>query len=115
MEQDTSSVAIQSHLHDFLIRSGTTRTVHSGRLLYEHLTGVESVLRAWRQPEDLCTAGLFHSIYSTDRFRHITLPISERIQLQTLIGERAERLVYLFSVLERQALFEASDACLSFS
>jgi hypothetical protein len=98
--------------HEFLLQLGTDKFVHSERTLYEHLCGVESVLSAWHQPQEMRNAGLFHSIYSTETFRHAALPITERRQLQLLIGEKAERLVYLFCCLRRKELF---DSCSSLS
>jgi aspartate beta-hydroxylase len=76
--------------------------------LYEHLCGVASVLRAWKQPETVCVAGMFHSIYSTDKFQHATLSISERPRLQSAIGLEPERLVYLFASLAHYAVFGAA-------
>jgi aspartate beta-hydroxylase len=115
METTTSRKSAISPLHDFLIEVGTNNVSHSGRTLYEHLCGVESILRAWEQPLDVCVTGMFHSIYSTEKFRHATLPLTERARLQSIIGDQAERLVYLFSVLPRQQLLEFADSssCLS--
>ena len=98
-------------LHQFLIDLGAAKTSHSGRTFYEHLCGVESILRTWRQSPEMCTAGLFHSVYSTEKFKHVTLPMSDRSVLQQLIGENAERLVFLFAALQRNALFEFARSC----
>jgi len=110
MASKDSLVSGTTALRDFLIQLGADGISHSGRSLYQHLCGVEAVLRAWEQPEDMRNAGMFHSIYSTERFHHATLPINERPQLQAVIGEQAERLVYLFAVLPRSAVFEAANS-----
>src|ERR1700722_8042453 len=106
----TSGTAIA--LHELLLQLGADKVVHSGRTLYEHLCGVELILSAWRQPQELRNAGLFHSVYSTEQFKHAVLPMTERPRLQRLIGPRTERIVYLFSVLRRKDLF---DSCSSVS
>jgi hypothetical protein len=89
-----------------LLELGAERVPHSRRTLYEHLCGVERILTAWKLPREVCLAGLFHSIYSTERFRYATLPFTERARVQHRIGERAERLAYLFGILRREAILE---------
>ncbi|MGA2736632.1 MAG: aspartyl/asparaginyl beta-hydroxylase domain-containing protein [Bryobacteraceae bacterium] len=111
MASPTSTTA----LHGFLLQLGAHDVSHSGRSLYEHLCGVNSILRAWEQPESICNAGMFHSIYSTEKFRHTTLSMNERPRLQAAIGEEAERLVYLFATLPRTAVLEAANSWLPFS
>jgi hypothetical protein len=41
----------------------------TGEDFLSHLTGVEAVLRDWGEPEPVCLAGLFHSIYGTEGFQ----------------------------------------------
>src|SRR5258705_7180313 len=77
-----------------------------GRSLQEHLVGTHNILRAWRQPFAIRAAGLFHSAYSTDVYRRHLLDPSERDQLRAVIGEKAERLVYLFGNVPRHWFFE---------
>jgi len=96
--------------HDFLMELGADRVMHSGRSLYRHLCGVDAILQAWGQAENICKAGLFHSVYSSENFRTAILPITERSRLQAVIGLPTERLVCLFAVLSREALLEAA-AC----
>lgn len=57
----------------FLISLGTDGVRHTSHVdadgsmtegsFLEHLTGVESDLTEWRCSEEVCMAGLFHSIY----------------------------------------------------
>lgn len=115
MATKTALPTTTSALHDFLIQLGAAAVPHSGRSLYEHLCGVNSILRAWEQAESVCAAGMFHSIYSTEKFRHTTLPMSERSRLQAVIGEEAEQLVYLFATLPRAAVLEAAGSWQPFS
>jgi aspartate beta-hydroxylase len=102
-------------LREVLRELGTERVTHSGRTLYEHLCCVEEILSAWHVSRDVRIAGMFHSIYSTDRFRAATLPLAERACLRSRIGPAAEQLVYLFAVLQREALFQYVDTCASLS
>lgn len=100
---------------EFLIQLGTYNVHHSGRSLYEHLCGVFAILCTWQQPEYLCKAGMFHSIYSTENFKYAVLSLEERPRVQELIGEQAERLVYLFAVLSRAIVLEAAKSCSALS
>jgi SM-20-related protein len=74
---------------------------HSGRDFYAHLKGTYELLRAWGNPEPVCLAGLFHSIYGTWHLRHRAFPIERREVIRDLIGEEAESLAYAFCVAER--------------
>lgn len=76
----------------------------NGRSLVDHLVGTRDVLRAWKQPDWLQTAGLFHSVYSTEFYQTAVLSIANRPGLRALIGAKAERIVYLFCVLQREDL-----------
>lgn len=80
--------------HEFLKSLGTECTPHSNKTFYEHLTNVENILRICGQPEYVCAAGLFHSVYGTVYFKQKT--ISDREAVKALIGDKAEQLVYLF-------------------
>ena len=80
---------------------------HSGRDFYTHLKGTHDLLRAWKNPEPVCLAGLFHSIYGTSHFRHAAFPIVKRDVIRDLIGEEAEFLAYVFCVAQRPEAFLA--------
>jgi len=54
--------------------------------------------------EDLCRAGLFHSIYGTEKFQGFKLPLDRRAELVELIGSRAERLAYWNCLMDRESL-----------
>src|SRR5207244_2745864 len=66
-----------------------------------HAIGVYRDLEAWGCDADICRAGMFHSIYGTERFQLFTLPLDRRPDLQALIGDRAERLAYLHCAMDR--------------
>eukprot|EP01050_Picozoa_sp_SAG11_P016502 SAG11_NODE_2258_length_3613_cov_1.480364_1_plen_271_part_00 len=90
---------------------GADLSLQEGSFL-DHLTGVESILRAWGCPEDVCLAGLFHSIYGTESFQAFSLPCDDehRSRVRTLIGARAEFLAYINCVMERGTLDSAAVA-----
>jgi hypothetical protein len=92
---------------EFLLKLDADKTRHSGRTLFEHLKGVHDLLRDWDNPTDVCLAGLFHSIYGTNTFKHQSL--SDRGALIDMIGVKAELLVYHFSTKDRP-MFASIDA-----
>jgi hypothetical protein len=104
---DSSIESQDKKLEGVLQSIGTSGYPHTnGRSLYDHLTGTRDILRCWSQPFWIQTAGLFHSIYSTDVHSRQVLDMGEREQLQSLIGKRAEQLVYLFHKLPRRSFFD---------
>ena len=85
---------------DFLKRLGTEETKHSGGTLLDHLIGVSNILEEMGAPQHVQDAGLFHSIYGTAVFHHQTT--ADRSVVQSVIGEKAEHLAYLFCILGRE-------------
>ena len=59
--------------------------------------------------EELCRAGMFHSIYGTELFQRFKLPLERRTDVHALIGERAERLAYLNCAMDRASLDRALE------
>jgi len=70
------------------------------------LKGVHDLLRDWDNGTDVCLAGLFHSIYGTNTFKHQSL--SDRGELINMIGVKAELLVHIFATGDRP-LFESVE------
>lgn len=78
---------------------------HTGSAAFDdHLKGVQAILRFWGSPVHLTNAGLFHSIYGTEGFQGFSLPLSERPVIQNLIGVEAEKLAYVFCMVDRSTL-----------
>jgi aspartate beta-hydroxylase len=95
----------------YLQNAGAQQLEHAhGRTLYEHLIGTKEILRRWLQPRWLQDAGAVHSVYSTDTYRKRLVGLSRRDEVRAAVGDRAERLAYLFCVLSRDDFFEAVDA-----
>jgi (p)ppGpp synthase/HD superfamily hydrolase len=91
---------------DFLISLDANKTRHSGRTLFDHLKGVHDLLRDWDNDYDVCLAGLFHSIYGTNVFKHKSL--HDRGELVNMIGVKAELLVHAFAT-QREMLFASVE------
>jgi hypothetical protein len=90
-------------LTDFLVGLGVERVGHTGKSYLAHLIGVYRYLEARGGNEELCRAGMFHSIYGTELFQGFKLPLERRPEVRALIGERAERLAYWNCAMDRPA------------
>ena len=90
----------QEHL-EYLKELHTGAVAHERGSLFDHLIGTYNYLASWGCEEHICSAGLFHSIYGTNIFRHATITHAKRQQIKDLLGEKAEDLVYLFSCINR--------------
>ncbi len=66
-----------------------------------HAVGVYRDLTSWGCTEEVCDAGMFHSVYGTELFQKFTLPLERRDEVRALIGERAESLAYINCALVR--------------
>uniref|UniRef100_A0A7S1BC29 DUF6817 domain-containing protein n=1 Tax=Corethron hystrix TaxID=216773 RepID=A0A7S1BC29_9STRA len=98
-------------LLDFVGRKVPAVLDHTGATAFdEHLKGVQGVMRKWNASEHLVSAGLFHSIYGTEGFQGFCLPLSERDAIKDLIGPKAERMCWIFCMVDRfsvdQTVFE---------
>ena len=52
------------------------------------MIGVYKLMEVHHCPEELCQAGMFHSIYGTQRFQGFKLPLERRAEVRALLGER---------------------------
>lgn len=91
-------------LLDALRAWGADESGHSDGSLLDHLVGTADRLLAWGNPPVICHAGLFHSVYGTRSYQIQTLPLERRAEVAALIGPEAERLAFLFCVLQRREL-----------
>jgi hypothetical protein len=89
---------------DFLVGLGINDVPHTQKTYLAHLTNVYRYMKGLGCSEEVCQAGLFHSVYGTERFQGFTLPLERRGEVRELIGERAERLAYLNSAVDRASL-----------
>jgi hypothetical protein len=92
-----------------LKRVGAFKKQHNRRLgltLGEHLTNTYDDLKRMGVDEDVALAGGLHSIYGTNAFRNQTLDAEKRPVIKGLFGEKAERLAWTFSQINRPKCFE---------
>jgi hypothetical protein len=72
---------------------------------FDHLTGVYKILLAWRQPQYVVRAGLFHSVYGTFDYRYSLYDLREgRSALRSLIGDAAEEISFAICTSDRIGL-----------
>lgn len=95
-------------LTDFLVALGTDKVPHTNEVFLAHLIGVYRDMQAWGCDDELCRAGMFHSIYGTEKFKAFSLPLDRRPEVRELIGDRAERLAYFNSAMDRSSFDRAA-------
>ena len=98
-----------------LKRMGAFHMMHNKRLerkLGEHLINTYDALKRLGAEEDVALAGGLHSIYGTSVFRKVTVPTERRAVIRGLFGDRAERLAWLFSTINRPACLEGAEPVL---
>lgn len=101
-----------AELVEFLHSLGTAEIDHSGHDFLTHLKAVHDLLATHRAGPELAAAGLFHSIYGTEKFQGLSLPMSERGRVRSLIGERAEVIAWLNCIMDRSTFDAAITAAL---
>jgi hypothetical protein len=94
-------------LTDYLLAQGVEKIGHTGKSYLAHLIGVYKLMEAQGCSEEMCQAGMFHSIYGTQSFQGFKLPLERRADVRAFIGERAERLAYINCAMERSTLDRA--------
>jgi hypothetical protein len=99
--------ATYRELADYLVGLGIETVPHTQKNYLAHLIAVYRVMHDAGCDEELCRAGMFHSIYGTERFQGFKLPLDARADLRQRIGERAERLAYLNCAMDRASFDEA--------
>ncbi len=100
----------QSQLLDLLIDLNTDSSSHSQGTLIDHLQNTYELLKQWNNPNYVCLAGLFHSIYGTQIYKKQTLGLQERNLIKEAIGIEAEYLVYLFCIMHRGYFYNNLDS-----
>lgn len=96
-------------LTDFLVDLGIEKVPHSGKNYLAHLIGVYKFMEKLACSEEMCRAGMFHSIYGTEKFQGFKLELEQRAIVRDLIGERAEKLGYLNCAMDRETFDAALD------
>ncbi len=91
----------------FLESLGTADVEHTGGDFLHHLCAVHDLLAEHGADAELAAAGMFHSIYGTERFQGFSLPLDQRVRVRQLIGERAERIAWVNCVMDRASFDNA--------
>jgi len=91
-------------LTDFLVSLGIEQIGHTQKNYLGHLISVYKLMQAYGCNDELCRAGLFHSIYGTEKFQGFKLPLERRAELAEMIGSHAERLAYWNCLMDRGSL-----------
>ena len=99
---DHSSTISFNALTQYFQRVEAVDVPHTGKSYLAHGIGVYRDLKAWGWAETAARAGLFHSIYGTEIFEGFTLPLSQRDEIRSMIGDHAESLCYLNCALKRR-------------
>ena len=86
---------------DFLVGLGIDKVNHTTKTYLGHLVGLHRLMEKHGCTEEVCRAGMFHSIYGTQKFQGFKLPLERRGDVRALIGERAERVAYLNCAMYR--------------
>ena len=112
---NTASLEIPAEQLEFLDAAhGMEPIQHGGRGegdLRQHLTGVRQFMKDRLSVTEMpiLSAALFHSVYGTEGFQGIVLPISKRAELRDLIGHRAEWIAFLNCQMCRASLDQAVE------
>src|ERR1700740_3505425 len=94
---------------DFLVGMGIDKVPHTRKTYLGHLIAVYRYLETQGCSGEVCRAGMFHSIYGTERFQGFKLPLERRSEIAALIGPRAERLAYWNWAMDRASLDRAIE------
>jgi len=91
-------------LTEYLVKLGVGELAHTEKSYLGHLLALYRDLGEWGCDEDVRRAGMFHSIYGTQKFQYFKLPFDRRGEVRALIGDRAELLAYVNCVMLRPTL-----------
>jgi hypothetical protein len=94
----------------FLTDHGASEAVHSSSSFLGHLVGTATLLQSWGGPSYLQLAGLCHAVYGTASYTPPNSLVIPRHVVREVAGAAAERLVFLFCGLRRDARWRAAVA-----
>jgi len=85
-----------------IITENTKFTAHTNSSLYNHLFNTFCILKEFGVSEEVCIAGMLHSIYETDYFKH-NLPF-DRNEIVKIFGSYTNSLIEYFCSENRDKL-----------
>lgn len=83
---------------------GAADRAHTGRTFLGHCLAVGNILAAWDCTDEVCLAGVCHSIYGTATSRAAALGLDRRDELRAIVGDGAEELAYLNCAIDHRSL-----------
>lgn len=104
LHQDWAAIGGERML-EALKSQGSMEFAHARDTFYSHLQGTFGILSIWNQPPEVCRTGMVHTAYSGDLYQFFLWDaVQDRSSLQSIIGEEAEALTYLFGTINRGML-----------
>lgn len=100
---------------DFLYEKNCHKIGHFHSNFLDHFIGTFNILKKWRQPENLCVAGMFHNIYgnlysiSKNEYFNPNLNVN-REEIKNLIGEAAEEIVFRYVNSDKDTINDSNDS-----
>ncbi|PRX19165.1 hypothetical protein B0G75_13928 [Paraburkholderia sp. BL18I3N2] len=73
--------------------------------LWDHLCGTWKILNRHAYGQNICLAGLLHSIYSTEHYCHSLCSLSNRRRVATCVGGDVEQLVYHYCATYKKSIW----------
>lgn len=101
---------VRARVIDMLGSCGAASITHPGGDLLTHLIRTEGILRAWDADDDVCRAGLAHAFYGTAGFPVSLGPLSARPVVRSVLGDRAEAIVYRYCSCHRGLTYATLSA-----
>ena len=98
-------------LWTFLEKIGATKRPHKDGSLADHLMRTFHILKSVGAGDILALAGGLHSVYGTNAYKKPCLS-KEDTQIRELFGPEVDRLVRLFSAIDRPNVLEKPDGSL---
>jgi len=94
---------------EFLVDLGIEKVAHTEKTYLGHLVNVYRLMESEGCTPEICAAGMFHSIYGTEKFQGFKLELDQRPLVRSMIGERAELLGYLNCAMDRATFDRAAE------
>ena len=112
MNQSVEVMCITKQERKFwaLAELGAGEFRHLNGSLENHLISTAKLLETWGSRDALCDAGLYHAAYGTAAFDQAMVSLQMRGNIAAIIGEDAEKLVYLYCSCERDFTFAHINA-----
>jgi hypothetical protein len=97
---------IRDKIQTFCQTIGADKTKHSQNNLMSHLLRTYDLLKATGLSQDICSAGGIHSIFGTNKFKKVTVPLENKALLIDIVGAYSVSLAEQFSSLDRPQVIE---------